>query len=130
MTTRVFFHDSFPLAQMFTPEVRLKYMAEKFFDDPDFPGCKMIEAFAWDIRQNLVEWACSENEIYYRTEKYWYVYWIEKVKGTPIIKCTRHSNTAWARWDTWMNLNSCCVGKDWLDQEPQKSKRVLLFNQK
>ena len=123
---KVFFDHPYTLAHLFTRENRLNYEQTKWYDSG---GYKAIEHFEHDIRRNLVEWGYAGDSIYYRTERFWYDYTLTNVDGTPIIECTRYCNHTWRRWDTWMNLHSTGVGKEWLMQEPQKSKWIPLFRE-
>jgi len=123
-TKPVFFDHPLTLAKLFTAPNRLNYMQGKFFDDR---GLKAIEAFESDIRRNLIEWGAIDTTIYYRTERWWYDYHLATTQGCQIIECTRFCNNSFRRWDTWMNVGSCSVGKDWLKQEPQRSKWIELF---
>ena len=123
---KVFFDHPYTLAKLFTSPNRLNYMQGKFFDDR---GLKAIEAFESDIKYDLMEWGYSGNSLYYRTKQFWYDYTLTNVDGTPIIECTRYCNNTWERVDTWMNLHSTSIGKEWLMQEPQKSKWIPLFRE-
>lgn len=126
---KVFFDTPFNLAQLFTRPNRLRYQRAKWFDSR---GLKAIEAFQSDIRNSLIEWGCSGDSIFYRTEHFWYDFTVTPVEHTrelEILICTRYNNRTWERVDTWMNLHSCIVGKKWLMQEPQKSKWVKLFRE-
>lgn len=123
---KVFFENPDTLAKMFTRPNVLNYEQAKWFDER---GLKAIEAFESDIRSNLVEWGSAGNSIYYRTERYWYDFSLRDTNDTKIIECIRYCNHRWSRWDTWMNLHSCSVGKKWLMKEPQKSKWVPLFRE-
>ena len=126
-STKVFFENAQTLAKLFTPENCLSYEQNKWFGD-EF-GCKAIESFDNDIYQNLVEWAAEGKSIYYRTKKYLYVYTRKQVSasGGEVIECTRFDRDSWRRWDTWMNIHSCGVGKEFLKNH--KDKKVALFHQ-
>ena len=86
-------------------------------------GMKPIEAFENDIWFNLLKWCPNGNSIFYETYDYWYQYfWDGK-----IIRCARHRKLTDERIETWMNLHSCSVGKDWLKKPMQKKKRTGKF---
>jgi hypothetical protein len=123
------FLRTFNLAQMFTtPNVVGKYMPSQDMDRDEFPGCmKPIEFFTNDIHNNLQEWTTfGGNVLLYRTLRYWYEFRVdEQDKG--LVYMTRYDNSAWRRWDSWANAHSIeDIGKEWLLQEPQKSKYVKL----
>ena len=121
---KVFFDHPHTLAKLFTQPNRLNYMQGKFFDSR---GLKAIEAFDADIIENLQEWGYCGDSIYLRTEQYWYDYSLKIDGKAKIIECTRYCNNTWERVDTWMNLHSCSIGKEWLMKDPQKSKWIPLF---
>jgi hypothetical protein len=118
-----FFNSGQELAKIFTPENQLGYEQQKYFGD----GLKAMEAFQADIHQNLVEWAVGgKDTVFYKTKDFFYVF--EKtVDDVPVIKMGRFSRSGLHRWDTWMNVHSCSVGKKFLTKHVDK--RVELFNE-
>lgn len=120
---KVFFDTHYTLANLFTRPNRLNYMQGKYFDNR---GLKAIEAFEADIKEDLQEWGYAGDTLYYRTQRYWYTFTLE---GKGPIEITRFCNNSWQRVDTWMNVHSCTVGKEWLMKEPQKSKWIPLFRE-
>jgi hypothetical protein len=122
MNQEVMIPDAFHLARFFTEERHLSFMEGKFFQD----GMKTIEVFMNDIHTNLNAWSVDKVGIVYRTTEYMYSFILDKKNN--IIRITRFTNGSWTRIDVWMNVHSCSVGKDWLMQEPQKSKRIPMFS--
>ena len=126
-TAKVFFDNPLKLARLFTNPNRLNYQETKWYDGKR--GLKAIEHFMEDIHNRLECWSYAGKTVYMATSRFWYDFTLTEVDGVKIIECTRYCNNTWRRWDTWMNVHSCTVGKEWLMQEPQKSKWIPLFRE-
>ena len=100
---------------MFSGPSYVKYEQHKFFDEMGF---KDIEAFQNDILENIESFSYDSTMIAHKTKDFWYV--SEKDEKLNIIKMTRFCNRSLRRWDTWMNINSYCVGKEFLKSHIDK----------
>jgi hypothetical protein len=130
MTGTKQFINSFNLIQLFTePNQQGKYLeanAWTKWDGEHFPGCmKPVEFFENDILQNLVEWTVTDGTtIWYRTERYWYLFERKDHQGCSLVFMTRFDRSSYKRWDSWINAYSTSVGKEWLMKAPQFAKFV------
>lgn len=120
-----FFTSADQLASLFTPA---NFLDVEKHGKYSVDGLKPIEAFCSDIAQNMTEWACSGNSIFYKTKEHWYEFRLEdKGEWKGVVFMTRFDIHTWRRLDSWANRSSVqdVVGRKWL--ATQTARRVELF---
>lgn len=122
---RPFIHNKERLVNLYTQPNHLDYTQDKLFT-PD--GRKAVEVFTEDIKNNLTRWSFDKKNkaIFYETRYYWYILQAITQKNTTVILITQYKDGSFKRSDTWMNLNSCIIGRDWLmKNHPDKYTKLV-----
>jgi len=83
-----------------------------------------IEVWQQDILNNLTKWVCEGDTIRYQVANgVYYIFEIDH--DNAIITMMKCATDVYGRQDSWMNTNSCTVGKSFLMTQLDKEARRM-----
>jgi hypothetical protein len=125
---KAMFMDPESLAMLFTAPNELIYVEHECYrsnvEDGSLEGGLrrgFTEYCENDIYSNMIAWSFEGGEsIYYLTENFMYIFKLVGYEESPIVLITQFERGRWIRKDSWLNLHSVGVGKEFLKDYPDK----------
>lgn len=120
------------LAQLFTAPDELSFEEHECYrsnipgDELMGMGLSFTEYCENDIHRNMIAWSHDGGDaIFYLTNRFLYVFELDKVAQSPIVLIAQFERRGWIRKDSWLNLHSVGVGKEFLRWH--KDKKIPMF---